>query len=261
MVEQRGRILRVVADAPASRRGRWHLKRFGTIDSTNRWLLDEARAGAADGLVVVADEQTAGRGRRGRTWTAPPGSSLLVSVLIRPRLDIGHAHLLTMAAGLALRAAVEHAAGVNAGLKWPNDLVVNDRKLAGLLAETEISANGELSAVVIGVGCNVEWHDFPSELAEGATACNLEAGRSIERADVLDAFLDDLALRLDDLAAVPDSYRNALATLGRRVRVDLGTRVLEGTATDIDESGQLIVTTDGTTEVVAVGDVVHLRDA
>jgi BirA family biotin operon repressor/biotin-[acetyl-CoA-carboxylase] ligase len=232
-----------------------------TIDSTNRWLLDVARAGAAEGLVVVADHQTAGRGRRGRTWSAPPGSSLLVSVLLRPRLDVGRAHVLTMAAGLALRAAVEHAAGVNSGLKWPNDLVVNDRKLAGLLAETDLSADGELSAVVIGVGCNVEWHDFPPELAEGATACNLEAGRSVDRADVLDAFLDDLALRLDDLDAVPDAYRSALATLGRRVRVDLGSRVIEGTATDIDEAGQLIVSTDSSTEVISVGDVIHLRDA
>ncbi len=243
-------------------RGRWHVRRFGTIDSTNRWLLDEARAGAPEGLVVVADHQTAGRGRRGRTWSAPAGSSLLVSVLLRPRLDIGRAHVLTMAAGLALRAAVEQAASVHAGLKWPNDLVVNDRKLAGLLAETDLSADGELSAVVIGVGCNVEWHDFPPELAVGATACNLEAGRSVDRAAVLDSFLDDLALRLDTLDAVPAAYRTALSTLGRRVRVDLGTRVIEGTATDINDLGKLLVTTDdGSPEIVSVGDVVHLRTA
>ena len=186
----------------------------------------------------------------------------MVSVLLRPRLDIGRAHLLTMAAGLALRTAVDQAAGVHAGLKWPNDLVVGDRKLAGLLAETDLSPDGELAAVVVGVGCNVEWHDFPPELAEGATACNIEAGRSVDRADVLDAFLDNLASHLDDIDAVPTAYRSALATLGRRVRVDLGTRTIEGIANDIDELGQLVVTTDdGSSETVAVGDVVHLRDA
>lgn len=256
-----------MGDEPASRQGRWRVRRLGAIDSTNRWLLDEARAGAPEGLVVVADHQTAGRGRRGRTWSAPPGSSLLVSVLLRPRVevggvDIGRVHLLTMAAALALRAAIEQVAGVRAGLKWPNDLVVDDRKLAGLLAETELSAGGELGAVVIGVGCNVEWGDFPPELVEGATACNLEAGRPVDRAQILDVFLAELAGRLDDLDAVPDAYRDALATLGRRVRVDLGARRIEGTATDIDASGRLIVTTDrGGPEIVAVGDVVHLRDA
>lgn len=247
---------------PANRPGRWRIQRLATIDSTNRWLLDEARNGAPEGLVVVADHQIAGRGRRGRTWDAPPGSSLLMSVLLRPRVDISRVHLLTMAAALALRAAIEQVAGVHAGLKWPNDLVVEDRKLAGLLAETELSAGAELRAVVVGVGCNVEWTGFPPELAERATACNLEAGHSVDRAQVLDAFLDDLASRLDDLDGVPAAYRDALATLGRRVRVDLGAREIEGTATGVDPSGRLVIATeDGTTEVVAVGDVVHLRNA
>jgi BirA family biotin operon repressor/biotin-[acetyl-CoA-carboxylase] ligase len=249
-----------MAAEPASRRGRWHIRRLETIDSTNRWLLDEARGGAPDGLVVVADHQTAGRGRRGRTWSAPPGSSLLMSVLLRPSVDVEHVHVLTMAAGLALRAAIEDVAGVRSGLKWPNDLVVGDRKLAGLLAETELTAAGGLDVVVIGVGCNIEWHDFPSELADRATAVNLEAGRSVDRSEVFTAFLDDLGMRLDDLDAVPDAYRAALDTLGRPVRVDLGTRSIDGTATDVDASGRLLVTTsDGTQEVVAVGDVVHLR--
>ena len=251
-----------MGEAPASRRGRWRIRRLDTIDSTNRWLLDEARSGAPEGLVVIADHQTAGRGRRGRVWSAPRGSSLLVSVLVRPRVGIGRVHLLTMAAGCALRVAIEQVAGVQADLKWPNDLVVGERKLAGLLAETELSAGGDVEAVVIGVGCNVEWHDFPPELAEGATACNLEAGRPVDRAQILDVFLDELAARLDDLDAVPDAYRDALATLGRRVRVDLGARLIEGTATDLDESGRLVVTTrDGEIEIVTVGDVVHLRDA
>ncbi len=121
---------------------RFAVRRFASIDSTNRWVLDEARAGAPEGLVAVADHQAAGRGRRGRTWEAAPGSSLLVSVLLRPgawrpALGPDRVHLLTMAAGLALADAVGLVAGIEAGLKWPNDLVVGDRKLAGLLAEAE----------------------------------------------------------------------------------------------------------------------------
>jgi BirA family biotin operon repressor/biotin-[acetyl-CoA-carboxylase] ligase len=246
---------------PASRVGRWRVRRFDTVDSTNRWLLDEARHGAPEGLVAVADHQTAGRGRRGRSWSAPAGSSLLVSVLLRPRIDTQRVHVLTMAAAVALRAAIDEVAGVRADVKWPNDLVVGDRKLAGVLAETELTTDGDIRAVVIGVGANVEWAEFPPELAEGATACNLEAGRAVDRADVLAAFLDRLSEQLDDLDAVPAAYRAALATLGRRVRVDLGVRAIEGTATDLDDAGRLVVTSeDGSTELVAVGDVIHVRD-
>lgn len=251
---------------PANRARTWRIRRFATIDSTNRWLLDEARSGAPEGLVAVADEQTAGRGRRGRTWTAAPGSSLLVSVLVRPSLAAERLHLVTMAAGLALSDAIAQVAGVTAALKWPNDLVVDDRKLAGILAEAEIGAGGEVSAVVVGVGCNVSWDAVPSDLVGIATACNLEAGRPVERAEVLDAYLEQLAVRLDDLASVEHDYPGRLATLGRRVRVDLGDRVLEGTATGVDAAGRLLVDPDpgynvGEVVAVAAGDVVHLRTA
>jgi BirA family biotin operon repressor/biotin-[acetyl-CoA-carboxylase] ligase len=241
---------------------RWHVVRFAELDSTNRWVLDEARGGAADGLVCVADHQTAGRGRRGRVWNAPPGSSLLVSVLLRPGLDAGRVHIVTMAAGLALAEAVDEVAGIRALLKWPNDLIVDGRKLAGLLAEADLSATGDAHAVVVGVGCNVDWQDFPPELAETATACNLEAGHSVDRSALLDAFLAHFAQRLDHLDDVPADYRARLDTLGRRVQVDLGQRVIEGVAVEIDASGQLLVTRDdGEPETIAVGDVVHVRPA
>jgi BirA family biotin operon repressor/biotin-[acetyl-CoA-carboxylase] ligase len=248
-----------MGDEPASR-VRWRLRRFAAVDSTNRWLLDEARNGAPAGLVVVADQQTAGRGRRGRTWIAPPGSSLLVSVLLRPEVAVDRVHLFMMAAALALRDALEEVAGLRAEVKWPNDLVIGDRKLAGLLAETDLSSGGDVRAVVLGVGCNIEWHEVPAELAGIATACNVEAGGPVHREQVLDAFLDHLARRLEDLDAVAADYRTSLGTLGRRVRVDLGDRQIEGTATDVDEAGRLVVTpTGGQPVTVAVGDVVHLR--
>lgn len=243
----------------------WRIHRVESIDSTNRFVLDEARAGAEAGLVAVADHQTEGRGRRGRAWIAPPGSSLLVSVLLRPRIDSLPVQVCTMAAGLALAEAVEQVAGFAPALKWPNDLVVGDRKLAGLLAESDVSSDGEVRALVLGAGCNVNWPPtpeagMPKELVTIATACNLEAGRAVDRDVLLDAFLDRLTARVGDLAAVVPAYRARLATLGREVHVDLGATTIEGTATDLDAAGRLVVTTaDGAQVTVAVGDVVHLR--
>jgi BirA family transcriptional regulator, biotin operon repressor / biotin---[acetyl-CoA-carboxylase] ligase len=246
---------------------RYEVRRFASIDSTNRYLLDEARAGAPEGLVAVADHQDAGRGRQGRVWTAPPGSSLLVSVLLRPAVAPDRLMLVTMAAGVALAEAVEHVAGFRVALKWPNDLVVGDRKLAGLLAEADVPAGAPRpAAVVVGAGCNVQWDAFPPELASTATACNLEAGRPIERDDVLSAFLDRLDARYAGLDAVPGVYRARLGTLGRRIRVELGAgagrRTLLGVAAGVDDSGRLLVDTDGgERHELTAGDVFHLRPA
>jgi BirA family biotin operon repressor/biotin-[acetyl-CoA-carboxylase] ligase len=221
------------------------------LDSTNRHALDAARRGAADGLVVVADEQTAGRGRLDRTWEAPAGSSLLVSVLLR-RGDHRHA---VLAAGVALAEAVEAVAGITVGLKWPNDLVVADRKLAGLLAEADADA------VVVGAGCNVNWSTFPAELADTATSCNLEAERAVDVDELLEAFLDayDRALALGD--AVTTEYRARLVTLGRAVRVhQVRGDDLVGTAVGLDDDGALVVRdAKGDDHTVVAADVVHLR--
>ncbi len=245
----------------------WDVRRFASIDSTNRWVLQEARAGAAEGLVAVADHQDAGRGRRGRAWVAAPGSSLLVSLLFRPGsweppMVAERVHVLTMATGLALADAVRQVGGVDAALKWPNDLVVGDRKLAGMLAEADVSGAGEVRAVVVGVGCNIAQHEFPDELAPIATSCALEAGRDVDRDAVLDAFLDGVDARLGALDAIVGAYRTRLATLGRTVRVDLGAESFVGIAVGIDDLGRLeIETSDGTRRTVSVGDVVHLRPA
>jgi BirA family biotin operon repressor/biotin-[acetyl-CoA-carboxylase] ligase len=167
-----------------------------------------------------------------------------------------------MAAGLALLEAVGSVAGVGAALKWPNDLVVGDRKLAGLLAEAEVSGTGEVRTVVLGVGCNVNQRAFPADLADTATSCVLEAGREVDREALLDSFLDALARRLATLDSVALDYRARLATLGRAVRVDLGGDIVEGTAVDVDPDGRLEVERpDGSRVAIAVGDVVHLRPA
>lgn len=233
----------------------WRVRRFTEIDSTNRYLLDEARAGAEGGLVAVADHQTAGRGRFDRRWVAPPGSSLLVSVLVRPAAGDDDVHRTVMAAGLALSDAVNEVAGFLPLLKWPNDLVVHDRKLAGLLAERD----GD--ALVIGAGCNVQWDSFPPELGDTATACNLESPRASVACDaLLDAYLTHLAIELQDVDSVALRYHARLATLGRRVRVERAGDDLVGEAVDVADDGALLVRLpDATVERVTVGDVVHLR--
>jgi BirA family transcriptional regulator, biotin operon repressor / biotin---[acetyl-CoA-carboxylase] ligase len=243
----------VPAPARISQRGRWRIHHFGELDSTNRYLLEEARGGAPDGLVAVADLQTAGRGRFDRRWEAPPGSSLLVSVLLRSAPQPGR---VVMAAGLALAGAVDEVAGVAVGLKWPNDLVVGDRKLAGILAERQGAA------LVVGAGCNVNWDSFPAELAATATACNLEAGRSVDGDALLDAYLSTLGRTLDAGDVVVDAYRDRLATLGRRVRIEVRGGTFEGEATAVGDDGALVVRDDaGTVRTVTAADVIHLRPA
>jgi BirA family biotin operon repressor/biotin-[acetyl-CoA-carboxylase] ligase len=149
-------------------------------------------------------------------------------------------------------------------LKWPNDLVVGDRKLAGVLCEV-VRSDAHVEAIVVGVGCNLSWSEFPAELVGRATACNLEppnlgSGSVVDR----DALLGDFLERLEDRRSRPESivedYRRRLSTLGRDVRVEMGDRVVEGVATDIDDTGRLIVApTDGPHQTIAAGDVIHLR--
>lgn len=233
------------------------------LASTNTALVEEARAGAPEGLVVVAGHQTAGRGRLGRTWSAEPGTALLVSVLLRPPLPIDEIPLVLMATGLAACDGVEAAAGFRPQLKWPNDLVVDDRKLAGLLSE---AAGGGEPGVILGLGVNVSAGAYPADLAGDAISCEEVASAPVDRAELLVGFLTGLEARYSTVLTgkreeTLSAYRADSATLGRRVRVELTTgNPLEGQATRLDDDGQLVVTDDaGVDHPVHVGDVKHLR--
>jgi BirA family transcriptional regulator, biotin operon repressor / biotin---[acetyl-CoA-carboxylase] ligase len=244
--------------------------RFGDVHwvaetgSTNTDLLAAARAGAPEGMVLVADHQRAGRGRLDRRWVAPPGSSLLTSILLRPALAARHLHLVVAAVALGAAEACRDVAGVAVALKWPNDLLVGDRKLAGVLAEVLFDAD-EVTAVVVGIGLNVNWpRDLPADLAGTATALNHEAGREVDRAAVLVRLLQRLdhwyaTLLTGDAgrATVAAAYRQACATVGRDVTVERGNHaLLRGRATDISDDGHLLVVDDdGTVHEIAVGDV------
>jgi BirA family transcriptional regulator, biotin operon repressor / biotin---[acetyl-CoA-carboxylase] ligase len=231
--------------------------------STNADLMALARAGAGDGTVLVADHQTAGRGRADRTWIAPPGSSLLVSVLLRA--TPAFAPLAGMAVGVAAVDAVSATTGVGLRLKWPNDLVWpglgdgTDRKAGGILAEADWS-DADAPAVVVGLGLNVNWpRVFPDELLTTATSLNHVAGRDIDREAVLVAILRELDRGWGDPRVV-DAVRERSATLRTRVRVHLAAEQIEGVAAELTEDGHLVLETDdGQRHTITAGDVVHLR--
>ncbi|HEY3252742.1 MAG TPA: biotin--[acetyl-CoA-carboxylase] ligase [Polyangiaceae bacterium] len=224
--------------------------------STNDNALLAARSGAPHGSLFVADEQTAGRGRRGNAWLAAPGESLLFSVLLRPQLELAQVSALTLAIGLALRDAVGPLLTVPVELKWPNDLYVNDRKLAGVLVESQLQGE-RLQAVVVGVGLNLETRDFPAEIAARATSLALLGKAGLEREPLLRALLDAIAARLDEyeragVAGILDELNAADALKGKRIRVDAQLGVGRG----LDAQGRLLLEDDaGVVHAIIAGTV------
>ena len=235
----------------------WRVERLESVDSTNTHLRALAEAGAPEGRVVVADYQSAGRGRHDRTWEAPRRSSLLCSVLLRPVLDADQRQWAVAAVALSARSALVRLCGLRVGLKWPNDLVVYDEKLAGVLAEA-----GADGAVIVGLGVNLTYDGPPGARA---TSVRRAAGVTLEPEALLDIVLEEIERRrplLDDAegrAHLREEYRRALDTLGRRVRVDHASTRQEGVARDVDDAGRLVVATDDGEVAVAAGDVVHVR--
>ena len=239
------------------------VRHLGVTDSTNDWLLTAARDGAAHRTVAVADFQRKGRGRLDRRWEAPVGSALLCSVLLRVRLDPEDRHLCATAVGLAALDACAATAQLAARLKWPNDLVVEDRKLGGILAETDGQPDADgATPIVVGIGVNLSW---PGPPGSDGTSLLASSGRRVERDALLASMLDALAARDVELsdaegrARLVSAYRAHLATLGRRVRVELRDGDVVGIAEDVDASGRLVVTSTSGTRVFSTGDVVHLR--
>jgi len=220
----------------------WLVSVVEETGSTNADLLVAAADGAPDRTVLVARNQTAGRGRLDRRWEAKPGANLLVSLLFREIPETPH--VLTQRVGLAAIAACEQVAGVRTTLKWPNDLLLHDAKLAGILAQARLGAQ---PAVVVGIGINVGW----------APQGSARLGDAVDPMDVLAAMLQ----AYDELPAdISTSYRSNLGTLGRNVRIEVSEGVVEGRALDVEADGRLVVLDDcGITHRFAVGDVIHLR--
>ncbi len=248
----------------AYHRAGWDIRYFARVSSTNTLALEAGQQGAAEGLLLIADEQTAGRGRLDRRWVAPAGTSLLMSLLFRPAAPFTYtAPRITMLCGLALAEAVAEVTGVAVYLKWPNDLIVGRdarwRKVAGMLSEVGGGADGP-SFLIVGIGLNV---NVPPavlpDLAPNATSLLAESGRSFERAVLLDAFLTRVETHLAAWRAGADPlrlWRRRLAWLGEAVLLQTPTATVTGIAEDVDDEGALVLRLpDGRRQHFPVGDV------
>jgi BirA family biotin operon repressor/biotin-[acetyl-CoA-carboxylase] ligase len=239
---------------------------LAVTDSTNRVAMEMAENRAKHGTVVVADAQTAGRGRMGRRWASPAGKNLYVSLLLRPSVPTVDAPQLALVAGVALADAFE-AVGVPAALKWPNDLYCGGRKAAGILAEMA-SDPGGVRHVVIGVGVNVnmEEGDFPPDLRDTATSLRIRAGRAFRRADVFARLLEAFGARYAEFigggfATVRDGWDRRDFLRGRRVLLRWQGGEGWGTAEGLDAVGALRFLPDGGTAVASVhsGEILDFR--
>jgi BirA family biotin operon repressor/biotin-[acetyl-CoA-carboxylase] ligase len=230
---------------------------YPDVLSTNDLAATLAERGAREGCVVVANAQSAGRGRQGRSWASPAGAGLYVSTVLRPA---EHAlPLLTIAAGVAVAEGIQSATGLAADLKWPNDVLISGRKAAGVLAEATSSAAG--TSVVLGFGINVSPAAYPPEVAARATNLEGELGRAVDRGLLLAECLCSLAARYEDLQrgrieSVVDGWRGRAASMrGRRVQWHAAGAVIEGVADTIDETGALVVRTNTGLARVTAGEV------
>ncbi len=239
---------------------------FPKITSTQHAIKDLARRDAPEGIVAVTDEQTEGRGRRGRSWHAPASKNLLFSVLIRPELRPGDVQLLNLAAGLAVRSVLAGQYEVDAKLKWPNDILVNGRKICGILSE----AAGEpdriyYAATGIGLNVNLTEEEMGEEVRDIATSVRIEKGRNVPRPLLLSRILRAFSAFITDLKKpggkekLLSLYSNECDTVGREVSVLQDEEKHRGTAVGITEQGALIVDTGNEKRIFAAADVKHLR--
>ena len=236
--------------------------------STNADLAAVARAGDEPGAVLVTDYQSAGRGRLGRTWTAPPGTSIAMSVLVRPEgVDPARWTWLPLLTGLAVADGLTRTAGLEVRLKWPNDVLVGDRKVCGILAERVESAAGPVCVIGMGVNTHLVAEDLPVPTATSIAIECAVAGRPVpSRTSVIATVLAAFELLFRRWTAAADdswlaaAYRRRSATLGRTVRVVLGPEEsVEGIATDVDSDGRLVVQASGAPRTFGAGDVIHVR--
>lgn len=250
-------VLRDLGTEVIGRQGRYH-----PVTSSTQDLAQAAgRAGVPEGVVFIADRQTAGRGRLGRPWQAPPGGSLLLSVLLRPAAGVYP--VLSMAGALATCRAIEETSRLRASLKWPNDVLVRDKKVAGVLVEGEVAGSAaDFAALGIGINVNLD----PASLkgvTYPVTSLSAELGRSLSRVQVAQSLLrhlERLYLGASSGESPYGEWRARLVTLGKRVRVDTGRGTDEGIAEDVDQTGALLLRRgDGSLLTLLAGEVTLQR--
>ncbi|HBB89571.1 MAG TPA: biotin--[acetyl-CoA-carboxylase] ligase [Blastocatellia bacterium] len=238
---------------------------FNSLPSTNLEAARRAAEGAAEGLSVVASEQTAGRGRRQRQWASPLGAGLYFSVILRPQFEQSLWPLLTLMAALAAHDALLAAFSLETDIKWPNDILVNEKKLCGILAETVDTPSGR--AVVVGIGINLTQNAFPPELETIATSVEAVTGASPELANLLAALVRELATHYDVLNGpggnaeiIREWCMRSSYCEGKMIRVTDGGETVVGTTRGLERDGALRVETDdGEIRVLRAGDVSSVR--
>lgn len=244
----------------------FELRAYALVASTQDLVAQAARAGASEGLVVFADEQSAGRGRAGRSWAAPAGSALMFSILLRPTGSASEWSSLSLVGGLAVVEGLALAGGPKAQLKWPNDCLCGGRKLAGVLAES-VTGRDRDQALVVGVGCNVQWEgiEMPAALRQTATACDRE-GAPLDRTELAAAVLERIASRYREwqaggFAAIREEWLKHAAWLGEEVVAEHQSGRLTGRALTLSETGELILETPTGPLSISAGELVRLRAA
>jgi len=243
---------------------RFTLHYFPQIESTNSWLVVAARNGAPAGTVVIADAQTAGRGRLGRRWEDTPGSSILLSLLVRDLPSVMNPLMLTYWISLQMAHAIEETVPtVQIQLKWPNDLYLRGKKLGGILIEGNFTARKPQFFVIgIGVNVNQRWHDFPSEIQEKAISLRLVTGTDVCREKIVAAFLNRCTPLFEpDMAIQPLSllreYKKRLLYLGEVITVNTGKGTVKGRLNDLTSEGFLIVTTEKGDRIIHSGEIFY----
>lgn len=233
---------------------------YDSLFSTNREARDLALAGASGGTVVVAEEQTAGSGRMGRGWYSPKGMGILCSLVLRPDIEPGQAPPVTMLTAVAVSSAIEKVSGIAPGIKWPNDLLVDGKKICGIL--TEMNAEMErINFLVVGVGLNINTDQFPEEIRDIATSLYLAGGGRVSRLEVLRQYLKEFEHYYRQwleygFKPVLEEWKKKCVTLDRPVRISTSREVWEGWAVDVDDTGALVLrTADGELRHFVAGEV------
>lgn len=234
---------------------------FDEIDSTNIKAKELAEQGYPNGTLVVADQQVSGRGRRGRSWESPSGTGIFMTLMLKPEINPNNASMLTLVAALAVAKAIKDVTGLDAQIKWPNDIVINGKKICGIL--TEMSAQFDyINHIVIGIGINVHNEVFSDEIAHMASSLLLESqGKKFRRAEIIEKILEyfeeyyEIYLETEDLTALTGEYNEILVNMNKSVRVLDPKDEFEGKAMGITAKGELIVDTWESRKLVSSGEV------
>ena len=217
-----------------------------SIDSTNDYIKKLAEEGAPHGTLAVADYQSGGKGRRGRSWVTPHGSAIAMSILVRPKLAPEKASMMTLVAGMAVAKSVKEVTGLDVKIKWPNDVVINKKKTTGILTEMGMS-EGKISYVVVGIGINLNMESFPEELAYKATSLKIECGHEINRDEIAAALLFyfeqyyEKFEQTHNLGFLIEEYNNHLVNRGKEVLIKEKDGEYTGISRGINDKGELLV--------------------